>query len=115
MIELTQKQKQSLLQPCNKTQQLVPALGWLCTTQALESSIGRSSWGMTNNMQNDCPGHVERVCRTGSSTATPTPLSKKGKSGLYSLILQLGRLERNEYSFLLKGTAIVLKCLDCKG
>ena len=56
------KQKQSLQQPC-ETQLLSPsepALGCLCTTQAIEPCAGKSSWGRASNLQ-DCPGLTERL------------------------------------------------------
>ena len=77
--------KQSLRQPC-KTQLLSPSeppLGFLCTTQALESSAGESSSGRTNHLQEGHPSrcHGEKSRNFGSSTTT----SKQDKDSWHLL------------------------------
>ena len=92
---------QSLQQPC-ETQLLPhsePALGCLCTTQALKPCAGKSSWGRASNPQEDHPSLTDRGHRTKSSTTILHCRTRKGQLGIasplytkYPLMLLLGRL-----------------------
>ena len=55
-----------------------PVLGCLCTTQALESCVGKFTWGRASNLQEDCAGltETERGNGTQSSTTTPTQVNE---------------------------------------
>ena len=96
-LKPSSKKKQSLRQPY-KAQLLLssePALGCLCTTQALGPCAGKSSWGRASNPQEDCPVLKERgrhndlntTKRVKNSWAFTSPVGTR-----YSLMLQLGGL-----------------------
>ena len=54
----------------------VPKLVCLCTTQTLEPCKTKSSWGRASNPQEDCPGPMDRGCRTWKFHNDPTSLNK---------------------------------------